>query len=368
MKNKLHSLTVLRAIAATTVIFFHTLAPTGHTFGGFGVDIFFVLSGFVIALVLDSPGMTARHFLADRIARIVPLYWLLTVSVFACTLLAPSLFNSTTANLGNLLKSLLFIPYRKESGEIFPMLFVGWTLNYEMMFYAVAAVSLILMRRHQLLFASALILAIFCAVKASGSHGAIATFYSHERVFEFPLGFTAWWLWKRGIRINPLLAACMVAACYVWMAFVDWHQMADTPLLCFGIPAFLMVFGSLSLESMIGSGPLTRGAIFVGNASYAVYLSHPYCVEAARKLLPKVIDGFDATAPIGVVIIIVVATAVGGMLYWFVDRPLHGAARRLLHRLMRMPQQATKHAARNPQAMAANDIPARNVAVKRDAI
>jgi exopolysaccharide production protein ExoZ len=365
--NKLHSLTVLRAIAATTVIFFHILAPTGHTFGEFGVDIFFVLSGFVIALVLDSPGMTVGRFLADRIARIVPLYWLLTFSVFASTLIAPSLFNSTTANFGNLLKSLLFIPYRKESGEIFPMLFVGWTLNYEMMFYLVAAMSLILTRRHRLLFASALIFAICCVVKASGSHGAIATFYSYQRVFEFPLGFVSYWLWRLGIRIIPVIAGCIVAGAYAWMAFVDWHRIADIPLLYYGIPAFLMVIGSLSLESKLGSGLLIRGTIFVGNASYAVYLSHPYCVEAARKLLPRAISNFDATASIGVATIIVVATAVGGILYWFVDRPLHKSARRVLQRLARMPLHGTRHAGLNRPVMATHEGPARNVPVKQDA-
>jgi exopolysaccharide production protein ExoZ len=367
--NKLHSLTVLRAIAATTVIFFHTLAPTGHTFGEFGVDIFFVLSGFVIALVLDSPDMTAGRFLADRFARIAPLYWLLTFSVFASTLIAPSLFNSTTANFGNLLKSLLFIPYRKESGQIFPMLFVGWTLNYEMMFYLVAATSLILTRRYRLLFASALIFAIVCALKASGSHGAIATFYSYQRVFEFPLGFVSYWLWRHGIRIIPVVAGCIVAGAYAWMAFVDWHRMADIPLLYYGIPAFLMVIASLSLESKMGSGLLIRGAIFVGNASYAVYLSHPYCVEAARKLLPRAINNFDATAPIGVATIIVVATAVGGILYWFVDRPLHKSARRLLQRLVRTPPlQGTRHAGLNQPIIATNEGRARNVPVKEDAI
>jgi exopolysaccharide production protein ExoZ len=74
------------------------MTPTGHTFGAFGVDIFFVLSDFVIALVLDNPQLSAQRFLADRIARIVPLYWVLTFGVFAGTLIAPSLFNSTTAN------------------------------------------------------------------------------------------------------------------------------------------------------------------------------------------------------------------------------------------------------------------------------
>jgi exopolysaccharide production protein ExoZ len=366
--NKLHSLTVLRAIAATTVIFFHTLAPTGHTFGEFGVDIFFVLSGFVIALVLDSPDMTVGRFLADRFARIVPLYWLLTFSVFAGTLIAPSLFNSTTANFGNLLKSLFFIPYRKESGEIFPMLFVGWTLNYEMMFYLVAAISLILTRRHRLLFASAIIFAIFCVLKASGSHGAIATFYSYQRVFEFPLGFVSYWLWRLGIRIIPVLASCIVAGAYAWMAFVDWHAMVEIPLLYYGVPAFLMVMGSLSLESKIGSGLLMRGAIFVGDASYAVYLSHPYCVEAARKLLPRIINNFDVTAPIGVTTIIVVATAVGGTLYRFVDRPLHKSARRLLQWLARMPLHGTRHARLDQPIMAIHEGAARKVPVEQDAI
>jgi exopolysaccharide production protein ExoZ len=367
ISSKLNSLTVLRAVAATTVIFFHTLAPTGHTFGEFGVDIFFVLSGFVIALVLDSPSLTVGRFFADRIARIVPLYWLLTFGVFAGTLVAPSLFNSTTANPENLLKSLLFIPYRKESGEIFPMLFVGWTLNYEMMFYLVAALALILARRHRLLFASALILTMYSAVKASGSHSPIASFYSYQRVFEFPLGFTAYWLWRRGVRMTPLLAACSALAAYVWMAYMDWHALASIPLLYYGVPAFLMVMASLSLESSLGSGPLVRGAIFIGDASYAVYLSHPYCVEAARKLLPGVIHGFDVTSPLGVATIIVVATAAGSVLYRFVDQPLHKGARRLLHRLLKTPPASTQRASHSQPAILAQQRVVHPLPVEQDA-
>jgi exopolysaccharide production protein ExoZ len=361
--SKLQSLTVLRAVAATTVIFFHIMSPTGHTFGAFGVDIFFVLSGFVIALVLDSPHITAQRFLADRIARILPLYWVLTFGVFAGTLIAPAVFNSTTANFENLLKSLLFIPYRKESGEIFPMLFVGWTLNYEMMFYGVAAVSLMLTRRHRLLFASALISAIFCAAKASGPHGVIAEFYSYQRMFEFPLGFMAYQLWKLGVRIKPVLAGGIAIAAYASMAYVDWHNLSDCTLLYFGVPAFLLVISSLSLESTMGTGLLTRGAIFVGNASYAIYLSHPYCVEAARKLLPGDIDGFDATAPLEVAAIIIVATTVGAALYGFVDRPLHARARKLLQSVSTIRLRGSRLAGLNPTLTAADDREARTVQV-----
>ncbi|BCF88813.1 MULTISPECIES: acyltransferase family protein [Paraburkholderia] len=363
--NKLQSLTVLRGVAAVTVIFYHIMAPTGHTLGEFGVDIFFVLSGFVIALVLDSPRLTAQRFLSDRIARIVPLYWVLTFVVLAGTLIAPSLFNSTTADLGNLLKSLFFIPYRKESGLIFPMLFVGWTLNYEMMFYVVAAISLALTRRHRLLFASALIFVIFCAASASGSRDAFAEFYSYQRVFEFPLGFVVYRLWKRGVRIRPALAVGIAIAAYVWMAYVNWNELSRAHLLYFGVPAFLLVVSSLSLESKIGSGPLTKGALFIGDASYAIYLSHPYCVEAVRKLLT--IDGFDATSPVGVAVIIVIATAVGAALYWFVDRPLHSRARRLLQSLPPVRLPGSRLAGLKHEIIAADDRSTRNVQVNHDA-
>ncbi|SDB82423.1 acyltransferase family protein [Paraburkholderia lycopersici] len=364
--QKLQSLTVLRAVAAATVVFFHVMTPTGHTFGEFGVDIFFVISGFVIALVTDNPALTARRFLADRIARLVPLYWLLTLGVFAGALAAPDLFNSTTANFGNLLKSLLFIPYRKESGQIFPMLFVGWTLNYEMLFYAVTAVSMALMRRRRLLLASALIFVIFCAAKASGSHGVMADFYSNQRVLEFPLGFLIYRLWNFGIRINPLLAGGMAASAYTWMAYVNWHGLSHAPLLYYGAPAFLLIVSSLSLESAMDAGLLTRTAIFVGNASYAIYLSHPYCVEAARKLLPNAIDDFHPAAPVGVAVIIVVATAMGGALYQFVDWPMYRRARRLLQSAPAVRSRESGMAGSNPTRLAVDEEPAGDVPANRD--
>jgi exopolysaccharide production protein ExoZ len=148
---------------------------------------------------------------------------------------------------------------------------------------------------------------------------------------------------------------------------VEWHGLSNPPLLNFGIPAFLLVMSSLSLESKIGTGPLTQAAIFVGDASYAVYLSHPYCVEAARKLLPGAIDGFDATAPLGVVAIIVMATAVGAALYWLVDRPLHRSARKLLQSLPTIRLRGSGLASLKHPLMATDDGPARNVPINHDA-
>ena len=343
------------------------MSPTGHTFGEFGVDIFFVISGFVIALVLDNPKLTTQRFLADRIARIVPLYWVLTFGVFVGALIAPELLNSTTADLGNLLKSLFFIPYRKESGNIFPMLFVGWTLNYEMLFYAATAVAMMLVRRHRLLFTSVLLFVIFCAAKASHSHGVFGAFYTNQRMFEFPLGFLAYQLFKFGVQIKLPLAGCMAVAAYAWMAYIDWHDLSNAPLLYYGLPAFVLIASTLSLEPAMGSGWMTRAAIFIGNASYAIYLSHPYCVEAARKLLPDAIDGFDPTAPLGVALTMIVATAMGAALYQFVDWPLHTHARRLLHAVPTIRLRKSPFADAGNTVTTARQAPTDDLPVNEDA-
>jgi peptidoglycan/LPS O-acetylase OafA/YrhL len=116
----------------------------------------------------------------------------------------------------------------------------------------------------------------------------------------------------------------------------------------------------------MGSGPLTKGALLLGDASYAIYLSHPYCVEAARKLLANAIDGFDATAPVGGAIIIVIASAVGVALYWFVDRPLHRSARRLLQSVPTVRLRGSRLAGLNRELIA-DDGPARNVQVNHEA-
>lgn len=114
-QSSLHSLQVLRAIASTSVVYLHI--GTIPQFGSFGVDIFFVISGFVMAMVIAN-GESARAFSVSRLSRIVPLYFILTTCLLLLAALKPELLNSTTANLTNYIKSLFFIPYFKENGAL----------------------------------------------------------------------------------------------------------------------------------------------------------------------------------------------------------------------------------------------------------
>ncbi|WP_224031721.1 acyltransferase family protein [Paraburkholderia caribensis] len=331
--RRLNSIRILRAVTATTVVVHHVLTRDGRVFGEFRVDVFFVLSGFVIALALEAGTTSVRDFVASRLVRIVPLYWLATLLVFLGALLRPDLFNSTTANVPELLKSLFFIPYRKESGHMFPMLFVGWTLNYEMLFYVVSALALWRFRRHvSYIFAAitSILFTLFLLSSVVHSNRVIVEFLAYGRLLEFPLGIAVWFAWRKGVRIPVAMAALGAVAMYVLMTCIERAWPDVSPVVANGVPTMLLLLSTLSLEGLVVDSALTRGLLYLGDASYATYLSHPFVVEGLRKLVPKVVHGFDVRSPMGVILAIVVSSAVGCLVYRYIDKPLHRAlARRI---------------------------------------
>jgi exopolysaccharide production protein ExoZ len=117
--------------------------------GAQGVPIFFVISGFVMALsarpLVDESG-GYRHFIRLRLIRIVPLYWAVNALKIATLIVFPvSIFGNP--DFLNILLSLVFIPSRNADGAIETFYGVGWTLNFEMFFYAVFALALFLRAR-----------------------------------------------------------------------------------------------------------------------------------------------------------------------------------------------------------------------------
>ena len=145
MPHEVKSIHYLRGLAALLVVFHHSiiqLAPVrdhyAHVeFGQAGVDIFFVISGFVIYLSNAKGRLGSGEFLKRRIIRIVPLYWLATLAVVAVAVVAPRFFATTTLTAQDVAQSLLFVPAYSAAfpGQIWPVLVPGWSLNYEMFFY-----------------------------------------------------------------------------------------------------------------------------------------------------------------------------------------------------------------------------------------
>src|ERR1700730_5914930 len=152
----------LRALAALSVAYFHTDFG-GIRFGSFGVDVFFVISGFIMAQICQTD---SSHFFLRRLVRIVPLYWALTLLIFGLAKFAPWLVYRAPADWADLARSLFFVPYQNKSGLVQPELFLGWTLNYEMFFYVNVALALLIVPpRFAAGLAAALIIGIWAALE-----------------------------------------------------------------------------------------------------------------------------------------------------------------------------------------------------------
>lgn len=336
----IYNFQALRALAALMVLFVHIdllarpLGLDGHdmAFGNVGVDLFFVLSGFVIVHSTRRRPQSAGSFAVNRIVRVVPLYWLLTLGVFAVALVAPAMLNSTDADLVNLAKSLLFVPYQKENGLIQPVLFVGWTLNYEMFFYLVFAAALAMCAsgaRRAVWLSSAVLVAFVAWVQWAQPPSLVLRFFGYTIVLEFVMGMWIALMAERGFKIAAKPAAVGLAISGAWLIGHMFAWPAGPRWLLAGIPSALILICALSLEEA-GHAIRHRFVQLLGAASYALYLSHPFVLQA----LGKVVAPFNnaAVAIPAILFGFVLAHAAGIAIHLFVEKPMVAALRQRIGR------------------------------------
>jgi exopolysaccharide production protein ExoZ len=321
--SNLKSLQILRAIAATTVVYFHIGAIP--KFGSFGVDIFFVISGFVMAMVIAN-GQDSYTFAVSRLTRIIPLYWILTTFVLLLAAVKPELFNSTTANLSNYLKSIFFIPYFKENGALNPMLPVGWTLNYEMFFYLCIWLSIIVSRKYYFLLTTLFLTSMYLWFGEHTHNLAASQFFHSELLFEFIFGMLAFEV----NRINfpresyKYIFVFLAVGSYAAMATIEATGFEANRVLIYGIPSVVLILSLTQLEYLFqNDNPITNILTIIGDGSYATYLSHFYVVEGIRKVFFHKLNLIDPYTPTGVSIILLLSLVVGHLIFKFVDNPLH---------------------------------------------
>jgi len=308
----LQGIQVLRAIAALLVLVGHVqhhvmmvAERAGDKVtawvlwpGGFGVDLFFCISGFIIVLSarkmfgMDRAGI---DFMTRRLIRVVPLYWLATLAY-----LPVFWFGATTSGrdwLIPLIASLSFVPWPVfgDWASPYPMLTLGWSLNYEVFFYACMALVLALGTQRVVLITSLLIgvmvaLGMFLTPEHRQLH-----FLSRPIMLEFVVGAALGMAHVRGgIRVGVIPAVVMLGLAASWIVFDPLGltpSNGPTPndfvrLAGWGAPAALALVAAIGAVSQ-GDRILSRWAapiVRLGDASYSLYLLHPFVLIVLGKL------------------------------------------------------------------------------------
>lgn len=328
----------LRALAALLVVVVHLEglgAPLGlrqEFFDPFavGVDLFFVISGFIMVHTTSRHPIAPGVFLLNRLARIAPLYWLLTLGVFLIALGRPAMLGGTQADWDALWRSLAFIPHERADGTLRPVLFVGWSLNLEMAFYCLFALALTVRGTGARVAVGVglLLLAVALGVTMGSGMAPELRFLTQPILLEFGVGMIMGWLYPR-LPSNPevaLVAAIVgLAALPLLIVVAQWPVPGGWPATA--LPAGVVVMAALVAER----GGLTIGTRWLpalGDASYALYLSHPFVTQAWTVAARAADLTMPWVAPLLMAGAFLSAIVLGMMVHERIERPMGRWVRR----------------------------------------
>jgi exopolysaccharide production protein ExoZ len=297
--------------------------PHMHSFGSFGVDVFFVISGYVMARICAG---NTEFFFRRRVLRIVPPYWAVTILLFIFAIFYPELLKSTRSSPSELFKSLFFIPFEKSKGLIQPLLFPGWSLNYEMFFYVVLGASLLIYRRHALWLTSGIIILTIVICKQFADQSVIAHFYARDVSLEFIFGLISFYVCRAvsqptAVRIRVpmlMLLFASMAGLVMYQGLLPHNEIPRS------IPLGGLSFLLVTSAALLSEGEWDTNAAFlvlVGDASYILYLIHPYCEYLIGRVIAKHIPWLTIDTAQGMLFAVGVTIIVAILIHVQVERP-----------------------------------------------
>lgn len=325
---------VLRAIAAIMVIAFHTVLAAQEynlatnffykvdIWGAAGVDIFFIISGFIMIHIQNKKHRGPLGFLKDRVERIVPLYWLLTIFLALLAVVVPQIFNSLTVNSETLIQSLFFSNFLFN--EI-PLLYVGWTLEYEMLFYLVFGLSLFIKNQKlSIIVCVATLIAMM--------------FYGlSTMIVEFIYGMIIGILFnKYKLLINNLYCLIMIVLGFSFLT-IGWDKGISRSI-TWGLPSILIFLGFLYLKPI-----KSKILALLGSASYSMYLIQMFTIPAFYKIISSIsVLKVPQLADVYVLLCIACSVIAGLFVYLLIEKPLSNLIYRFKNKKMKVNQQISE--------------------------
>ena len=350
---ELTNVQILRGIAALLVVLYHIpdqLTDRGWDsrifpvmwVGSAGVDIFFVISGFIMVYSTVGLFRTPRasvNFFLRRLARIVPLYWIFTTIAVFVTVRAERHFEHPDYTIPHFVASYLFTFYLRPGVDNFPIYRQGWSLNYEMFFYVCFALALMLSRPRALLALSLFFVGL-TGLAVAALHGAVTLPWpigslANSDLLEFVFGMVVAQAYLKGFRVpRPVAIASAFAALTAIMLTTpevagDWFPYRG---FVWGPPAAILVAAAVMHEPL-PAGVVRRSFEALGNASYSLYLVHSAFFMMLFWLLGHVMEIHRIPALWSGALMLFGAIGSALLLYRYVEGPITRSLQRRLRRV-----------------------------------
>lgn len=316
----LYNLQILRAFAALNVVYFHIIKSAESYgqpvvlfgildgWGANGVDIFFVISGFVMVYTQSLREKKPTFFFANRLVRIVPIYWFLTLFLLFLYFVYPIGFRELRPDRLSTFYSFFFLS--GATGNELPLLYVGWTLEYEMLFYTLFCVGIFLRKGNlQIIFPSVILVLLVL----TGTVQLIA--------LEFVLGMLCARLHLFRSFKKFAVPSILIALCWFLTSIflnVEIHR-----FFLYGIPSLILIFGLVQISQSKNSF-----FIYLGDASYSIYLVQVFTIPIFYKITSWLLSSVN-----GDVLSILALISSGGfgcLVYRYVERPMTNRLKRMI--------------------------------------
>ena len=344
--RKIINLQIFRGLAAMMVLFSHAnLIVDKSLFNGVfvvgrcGVDFFFVLSGFIIYHVnyyfICHPAKFG-YYIRKRFNRIYPIYWIYTLITLAIHFVllkytGKGLIYWINVNLENILRSLFLYPVNTAIQEA-PIIPVAWTLSYEIVFYVMFGLLILSRQKISMFFitiwmAAVILNSFFSFQTANLLMGVIL----NVKNLELFMGCMAAYLYRKYCcKLSKYQLRLLMTLAIFLLAISWWYNLRTgyiydvihkMDVITFGIPFFIIILCAVLLEEKvpINKGSLKNIFIYLGDASYSIYLTHFITITLVNIILTKLVC-FNSSMIFSVSVL--TSVIVGFLLYRFIEKPL----------------------------------------------
>ncbi|MBW4594431.1 MAG: acyltransferase [Brasilonema angustatum HA4187-MV1] len=339
--KRLNLIQVYRGLAAVLVVLAHTDLIYNQnlnqnfffkitTFGGSGVDFFFVLSGFIMFYIHQKDIGHQNQlgtFLFKRFTRIYPLYWVVLISKIFVSFILFEKSNIKDIGIGEFLKAFLLFP---QDRHILSSTFLGvsWTLSFEIFFYLMFALLIALKPQFSFPIIIAWLSGVFfhfIGILQFPQDNILLHFVFSEYNLEFVLGcLAAYALLSK--KISNGIPFLYVGIFLYTLSAIDYFYkfFGVSSVMTFGIACTLLVVGGASLE-LKKTINVPNILLFLGNASYSIYLAHGFFINQITKVLKNLSLNIFQTlvfSDILGLIFAIIAIICGCLIYLYIEKPL----------------------------------------------